>query len=559
MRPFPILMCFFLATPPASAQISDTDRSLLKQLMQNNEFADRIPAGHRISSFERTGGVVPGPLIWGPNPNELSIIPKAVASVRHVNCEPNRTRTYGGTMGISYNERYSFTTTRGSEIAQTFSISAPWPTATLGYEVSAKISASTDETEESGETVSFSPDYEALTSPLAYIDAQMQVMEQEVEGQPFAVDVEITGDAAIGHVPEETWLPRKQAAQAVKVIAGSEVSPTSGVKRDLAICRARHGATQHPGKIVAGKCNYGFGGEEHEARRYSVLSMPSGSYKWMYRRKFEEKHDDETVADGGSPAVIAGKEDRDDRYEGQLVVCRAKHRGNYHPGKIVINHCMIGYGGDEKQKRTYQVLVRKDMKEQKFTVALADYLSREDRSFRVEGKFEGAKALNARIVTSRERPVDEQMCPGSSQPPPQAAEPQPPRGDVAVVRSPITPPAKPLNAANGTGAGGPAPKPTVPVTPTEDLIDGNVIASLSLIDGEQVLDYNIRTLRQRRPLMAGQDVLAVQQALINAGWPLLRDGVYGPNTARAVRHFQRTHRLRPDGIVGPRTEARLGL
>jgi resuscitation-promoting factor RpfB len=47
---------------------------------------------------------------------------------------------------------------------------------------------------------------------------------------------------------------------------------------------------------------------------------------------------------------------------------------------------------------------------------------------------------------------------------------------------------------------------------------------------------------------------AVQEAL-----GLSADGVYGPQTRRAVRRFQRANGLVVDGIVGPQTLAALGL
>jgi resuscitation-promoting factor RpfB len=53
---------------------------------------------------------------------------------------------------------------------------------------------------------------------------------------------------------------------------------------------------------------------------------------------------------------------------------------------------------------------------------------------------------------------------------------------------------------------------------------------------------------------AGVTVAALQRAL---GVPA--DGVYGPQTRRAVRRFQRANGLVVDGIAGPQTLAALGL
>jgi len=53
---------------------------------------------------------------------------------------------------------------------------------------------------------------------------------------------------------------------------------------------------------------------------------------------------------------------------------------------------------------------------------------------------------------------------------------------------------------------------------------------------------------------AGSTVAALQSAL-----GLTPDGVYGPNTRRAVRNYQRNQGLAVDGIAGPVTLAHLGL
>jgi peptidoglycan hydrolase-like protein with peptidoglycan-binding domain len=53
---------------------------------------------------------------------------------------------------------------------------------------------------------------------------------------------------------------------------------------------------------------------------------------------------------------------------------------------------------------------------------------------------------------------------------------------------------------------------------------------------------------------AGSSVAELQRAL---GIPA--DGIYGPQTRRAVRRFQRANGLTVDGIAGPQTLAALGL
>ncbi len=57
----------------------------------------------------------------------------------------------------------------------------------------------------------------------------------------------------------------------------------------------------------------------------------------------------------------------------------------------------------------------------------------------------------------------------------------------------------------------------------------------------------------------GPDVLALQKRLNALGGDLKEDGVFGNGTRAAVMVFQGTHGLTPDGVVGPKTGAALGL
>lgn len=57
----------------------------------------------------------------------------------------------------------------------------------------------------------------------------------------------------------------------------------------------------------------------------------------------------------------------------------------------------------------------------------------------------------------------------------------------------------------------------------------------------------------------GEPVKALQMALRAAGFRIGADGDFGPVTRQAVTEFQERSRLTPDGKVGPKTGAALGL
>jgi soluble lytic murein transglycosylase-like protein len=63
--------------------------------------------------------------------------------------------------------------------------------------------------------------------------------------------------------------------------------------------------------------------------------------------------------------------------------------------------------------------------------------------------------------------------------------------------------------------------------------------------------------RPVRPGDTGPAVVDVQASLAALGYVVALDGRYGPQTARAVRHWQRANGLVVDGIVGPVTAATL--
>jgi len=88
-------------------------------------------------------------------------------------------------------------------------------------------------------------------------------------------------------------------------------------------------------------------------------------------------------------------------------------------------------------------------------------------------------------------------------------------------------------------------------------IDESVLAGAPIRVSAQTAEE--RMLLLKNPMMQGDDVRSVQQALNSSGAKLLIDGVYGSATAAAVRSFQQQKNLAPDGIVGPSTRAALGL
>jgi hypothetical protein len=66
--------------------------------------------------------------------------------------------------------------------------------------------------------------------------------------------------------------------------------------------------------------------------------------------------------------------------------------------------------------------------------------------------------------------------------------------------------------------------------------------------------------RLTQPMMTGEKVKEIQQALIGKGFdPGVLDGEFGPHTNAAVVAFQLSQSMIPDGEVGPQTATALGI
>jgi hypothetical protein len=103
----------------------------------------------------------------------------------------------------------------------------------------------------------------------------------------------------------------------------------------LYVCRGSYRGGTHPGKIVAGKCNIGYGGKEVVLDRFERLV---GNGRWDSPRM------------NYMGAFVAGNENGK-----PLYLCRGKFAGGVHPGKVVADKCNIGYGGEEKLLSQFEV------------------------------------------------------------------------------------------------------------------------------------------------------------------------------------------------------------
>ncbi|MEQ8267675.1 MAG: peptidoglycan-binding protein [Parvibaculum sp.] len=72
-------------------------------------------------------------------------------------------------------------------------------------------------------------------------------------------------------------------------------------------------------------------------------------------------------------------------------------------------------------------------------------------------------------------------------------------------------------------------------------------------------DAATRNLRLTDPHMTGNDVRALENALVTEGYAINCDGIFDEGLEGALKSFQRDHGLVADGIAGPATRTILGI
>ena len=112
------------------------------------------------------------------------------------------------------------------------------------------------------------------------------------------------------------------------------------------VCRAPFNGGLHPGKLIGGRCNIGWGGKGYELNTYEVLTGTQDTRLWAGRNT--------------TKGYVGGHE-ADGR---PLVICVAYRKEGFlglgtpsrHPGKLLAWRCNYEYGGEEVEGDNYSVI-----------------------------------------------------------------------------------------------------------------------------------------------------------------------------------------------------------
>ena len=151
--------------------------------------------------------------------------------------------------------------------------------------------------------------------------------------KPFLISLcfLFTSFGAVAQTAGLTWVTYTGSLPENTVYGGSENG------RQLAICRCNYNGAMHPGKVVNGNCNIGWGGREIVSRNFEVLTLTGNrNLVWIPLNQNQLAR----------LAIPAGQEGNNTLYIGRI-----QYAGGTHPGKIFGSPgryiCNIGYGGRE--------------------------------------------------------------------------------------------------------------------------------------------------------------------------------------------------------------------
>jgi len=123
------------------------------------------------------------------------------------------------------------------------------------------------------------------------------------------------------------------------------------------ICRAEYANGMHPGKIVGGRCNIGYGGNEIEIEQYEVLV---GNVSFLVWASTDHYFACGRIGSGDHTQsyVIGGWENNQNLYicKGRLTTGLFNKNRGEHSGKLIGGRCNIGYGGNEYELTDFRVL-----------------------------------------------------------------------------------------------------------------------------------------------------------------------------------------------------------
>lgn len=181
---------------------------------------------------------------------------------------------------------------------------------------------------------------------LLNVGAYREVWIGSITGDKITGKIEGTNvDFEIGHkrVKPLQWVAY-QGTMPDNAVSGGFENGT-----DLMVCRSFYNGANHPGKVVAGACNFGWGGKEIVSKTYEVLINEAQiSLQWVPYSGSIPKH-----------AVIGGTEGDRSYYVGQFTRADGSiHAGKVFgtPGNYIFNY---GYGGKEiTETKNFRILVQ---------------------------------------------------------------------------------------------------------------------------------------------------------------------------------------------------------